>query len=128
MIKYAGYTGVFEFDADLEVFSGFVVDLRDQIYFEGHSVKELKTSMRRAIDHYLETCRSRGEEPERPFSGKLNVRLGPELHRSIALAAAGRGQSINTWIVDAVRSAVGGHRGSLPVTRREIRGRRNTVR
>ena len=62
MIEYKGYTGVFEFDTELELFSGFVVDLRDQIYFEGGSVEELKASMCRAIDHYLEVCEARGEE------------------------------------------------------------------
>ena len=44
MIEYKGYTGVFEFDTELELFSGFVVDLRDQIYFEGESVEQLKAS------------------------------------------------------------------------------------
>jgi predicted HicB family RNase H-like nuclease len=39
MIDYNGYTGVFEFDAELEIFTGHVVDLRDQIYFEGDSVE-----------------------------------------------------------------------------------------
>ena len=88
MIEYKGYTGVFEFDADLQIFSGHVIDLRDQIYFEGDSVEALQASMRRAVDHYLEVCESRGEEPGHPFSGKLNLRLGSELHRAAAVAAA----------------------------------------
>jgi len=75
MIDYKGYTGVFEFDPDLRLFTGHVVDLRDEIYYEGDSVQALESSMGRAIDHYLEVCKARGEEPERPFSGKLNVRL-----------------------------------------------------
>ncbi len=29
-MEYIGYTGMFEFDTDLELFSGYVVDLRDQ--------------------------------------------------------------------------------------------------
>ena len=106
MMEYRGYTGVFEFDAELEMFTGFVVDLRDQIYFEGESVEELKASLRRAVDHYLEVCAARGEEPEKPYSGKLNVRFGPELHRAVALAAAASGESINSWLIQAVSSAV----------------------
>lgn len=35
---------------------------------------------------------------ERSFSGKLNLRLGPELHRRVALDAAEAGVSINTWV------------------------------
>jgi predicted HicB family RNase H-like nuclease len=122
MIEYKGYTGVFEFDVELEVFSGFVVDLRDQIYFEGGSVEELKASMRRAVDHYLEVCEARGEEPEKPFSGKLNVRLGPDLHRAVAVAAAARGESINSWLIHVVSSAAEQDPNVIPLTRREMRG------
>ncbi|MBM3501485.1 MAG: type II toxin-antitoxin system HicB family antitoxin [Armatimonadetes bacterium] len=105
MIDYKGYTGVFEFDPDLRLFTGHVVDLRDEIYFEGDSVEAIEASMRRAVDHYLGVCATRGEEPERPFSGKLNVRLGSELHRAAAVAAAARGESLNAWLARIVEEA-----------------------
>jgi predicted HicB family RNase H-like nuclease len=124
MIEYKGYTGVFEFDSELELFSGFVVDLRDQIYFEGGSVEELKASMRRAIDHYLEVCEARGEEAEKPFSGKLNVRLGSDLHRAVAVAAAARGESINSWLIHVVSSAAETDPKMVPPTWPETRGGR----
>lgn len=117
MIEYKGYTGVFEFDADLELFVGHVVDLRDQIYFEGDSVGRLKTSMHRAVDHYLQVSEARGEEPEKPFSGKLVVRLGTDLHRSVAVAAAVSGESINSWIVRALSSGVEEDRRDLPLAK-----------
>lgn len=105
MIDYKGYTGVFEFDPDLRLFTGHVVDLRDEIYFEGDSVEAIEASMRRAVDHYLEVCATRGDEPERPFSGKLNVRLGSDVHRAAAVAAAARGESLNTWLARIVEEA-----------------------
>ena len=105
MIEYKGYTGLVEFDQDLRSFTGHVIDLRDEIYFEGSSVEELETSMKRAVDHYLSVCAKRGEEPERPFSGKLNLRLGTDLHRAAALAAAAKGESLNNWLVQVVESA-----------------------
>jgi predicted HicB family RNase H-like nuclease len=108
MIEYKGYASVIGFDPVLRLFSGHVVDLRDEIYFEGDSVKALEASMRRAVDHYLSVCKSRGEEPERPFSGKLNVRLGSNLHRASALAAAAEGESLNNWLVHIVESAARG--------------------
>ena len=107
MIEYKGYSGVFEFDPELEVFAGHIVDLRDQIYFEGSSVEELKESMARAVDHYLRVCERRGEEPDRPFSGRFNVRLPPSLHRRVAKAAAMSGKSMNEWITEAVAREVG---------------------
>jgi predicted HicB family RNase H-like nuclease len=105
MIEYKGYTGVVEFDPELSLFAGHVIDLRDEIYFEGESVEELTASMRRAVDHYLRVCEARDEEPARPFSGKLNLRLGPDLHRAAAVAAAAEGESLNAWLTKLVESA-----------------------
>jgi predicted HicB family RNase H-like nuclease len=83
-----------------------VVDLRDQIYFEGRSVEDLKESMHRAADDYLEACAKWGDTPERPFSGRFNVRLSPELHRKVAVSAAAQGRSMNDWVVDVLRRGV----------------------
>ena len=123
MIDYKGYTGVFEFDPELRIFAGHVVDLRDEIYFEGESVEELEQSMKRAVDHYLEVCEARGETPERPFSGKLNMRLGPQLHRAAAAAAAADGQSLNDWLKRVVADAA-----QVPATRTVRRQRSKKAR
>lgn len=101
MIEYKGYTGVFEYDAEIEALSGYVIDLRDQIYFEGESIEEVRASMARAVDHYLEVCRTRGENPDRPFSGRFNARFASSLHRKIAIAAATKHESMNDWLVEA---------------------------
>jgi predicted HicB family RNase H-like nuclease len=102
MIEYKGYTGVFEYDRDIEMLAGHVIDLRDEIYFEGNSVEEIKASMQRAVDHYLEVCQTRGEDPGRPFSGQLRVRLDSELHQRAAVLAAASGLSLNALIVRAL--------------------------
>jgi len=60
MIEYKGYTGVIVFDPELRVFTGHVVELRDEIYFEGDSVDALEASMQRAVDHYLSVCQEAG--------------------------------------------------------------------
>ena len=105
MIEYKGYTAVVEYDPEFRAFTGHVIDLRDEIYFEGASVTDLESSLKRAVDHYLSVCLKRGEEPERPFSGKLNLRLGSDLHRAAVLAAAAEGESLNNWLVRVVESA-----------------------
>ena len=123
MIDYKGYTGIFEFDPELELFTGHVVDLRDEIYFEGESVDDLKASMKRAVDHYLKVCKQRKEDPEKPFSGKLNVRLGSDLHREVAVAAGAAGESINSWIVRVVETATADRQGSES-QRKRTRGKK----
>jgi predicted HicB family RNase H-like nuclease len=132
MIEYKGFTGAIEFDPELRLFTGHVLDLRDEIYFEGDSVESLEASMHRAVDHYLNVCKSRGEDPERPFSGKLNLRLGPQLHRAVAVAAAAEGDSLNNWLVRVVEAAAASttsKRRSRPMTttsRKVVKKSRNT--
>jgi hypothetical protein len=72
----------------------------------------------------LEVCEARGEEPEKPFSGKLNVRLGSDLHRAVAVAAAARGESINSWLIHVVSIAAEQDPTVIPLTHHETRGGR----
>jgi predicted HicB family RNase H-like nuclease len=98
MLDYKGYKGQVEFDQEAGLFHGEVVDTRDVITFQGTSVHELEQAFRDSIDDYLEFCAERGEEPDKPFSGRLMVRLDPELHRSLYVEARGTGKSLNQLI------------------------------
>lgn len=100
MLEYRGYKGKVEFDADAGLFHGEVLDTRDVITFQGASVDELETAFRESVEDYLAFCQERGEEPDKPFSGRLMVRLPPELHRRVYVAARRAGTSINQWIAD----------------------------
>lgn len=75
MLKYKGYTGHVEYDDEAGILHGEVLDLRDVITFHGTSVEEVEQSFRESIDDYLEFCQQRGEETEKPFSGRLMLRL-----------------------------------------------------
>ena len=99
-MKYKGYTAHIEYDEEEGIFHGEVLDLRDVITFEGRSVTELRRALRDSVDDYLEFCEKRGEEPDRPFSGRLMVRLPPELHRAIYTRARQQGKSLNQYIAD----------------------------
>lgn len=105
MLEYRGYKGHAEFDDEAGVCHGEVLDTRDVITFEGTSVDELEAAFRESIDDYLDFCRERNEEPDRPFSGRLMLRLPPELHRRIHVEAKRAGKSINQWIADRLEQA-----------------------
>ena len=102
MIRHKGYTGVFEFDGEIDTFSGHVIGTRDQLYFEGTSLDELKESMVNVVDLYLETCEEHGKNPDKPFTGQLRVRMDAEIHRAAAIAASASGQSLNAYIIQAI--------------------------
>src|SRR5215210_6463330 len=107
MKPYKGYTATVEFDADEMVLHGRVENIRDVISFQAVSVDDLQPRFEEAIDDYLDLCSERGEQPEKPFSGKFVLRLDADLHREIALRSARERKSLNAWIVDAVSAALG---------------------
>jgi len=105
-IQYKGYMGVFEYDPDADFFHGEVVNLKDVVTFQGRSIDELKEALAESVEDYLDFCREEGEEPQKPYSGKLHLRLKPELHREAATAAAVSGKSLNSWIADTLTERV----------------------
>jgi predicted HicB family RNase H-like nuclease len=105
MLKYKGYSGHVEYDEKAKLFHGEVLDTRDVITFQGTSVDEIEQSFRDSIDDYLDFCRDRGEEPDKPFSGKLVLRMSPELHHKVFIKAVKSGKSVNKWISDTLESA-----------------------
>ena len=102
-LKYKGYTGNVNFDAEDKIFHGRVLGITDVIGFEGESVSELEKDFCEAIDDYLETCQEIGKAPEKPFSGRFVLRVPSELHCAIALEAKRQNKSINKWITDTCR-------------------------
>ena len=78
MMEYKGYTaGPIEFDPEEMTFSGIVAGLKDVIHFEGSNADELFAAFKESIDNYLSLCVERGEEPDRPFNGKILVGRHP---------------------------------------------------
>ncbi len=103
MLKYKGYSGEVEYDSEAKIFHGEVLDTKDVITFQGKSVSEIEKSFKESIDDYLEFCKKRGEEPDKPFSGKFVLRISSELHHKIYLNARKKGKSINNWIIDLLK-------------------------
>lgn len=103
MMQYKGYSGKVEYDDDAEIFHGEVIGLRDVITFQGKTVNEIKHAFRESVDDYLDFCVQLGQAPEKPFTGKFMLRLTPDLHRKVFVAAKQSGESINGWVVDQLQ-------------------------
>lgn len=101
-MEYKGYFGKVEFDDEADIFYGEVINLRDVVTFQGETVKELRKAFHDSVDDYLEFCAARGEEPEKPYSGKFVVRVDPELHKTISIQARKNGKSLNAWVHEAL--------------------------
>ena len=104
-MSYKGYTGHVEFDDEAGIFHGEVLDLRDVVTFQGTSVAELEQAFKDSVDDYLEFCQERQEKPDKPFSGRLMLRLPPELHRKVYTSSKREGKSLNQWIAERLERA-----------------------
>ncbi|MCH7827257.1 MAG: type II toxin-antitoxin system HicB family antitoxin [Bacteroidetes bacterium] len=105
MLNYKGYSGQINYDDEMKILHGEVIDTRDVITFQGRSVDEIEKAFRESIDDYLDFCKERGEEPEKPFSGKFILRMPPRLHHKLYLKANRSGKSLNKWVVETLDSA-----------------------
>jgi predicted HicB family RNase H-like nuclease len=107
MMEYRGYKAQIDFDDNAGLFHGEVINTRDGITFHGRTVDELRHGFREAVDDYLDWCARRGAGDLPLFSGRLSLRLPPDLHRSIAAAARRDGKTITTWITERLGEVVG---------------------
>ena len=106
MMEYKGYIGKVEIDEEAGVLHGEVINIRDVIAFEGQTIEEMNQAFRDSIDDYLEFCAQRGEDAEKPFSGKFIVRLPVEVHRKAYIKARLANQSLNSWVREVIETAV----------------------
>lgn len=105
-MTYKGYTARIEFDAKDRIFVGHIIGIRDVIGFHGRSVGDLESAFHEAVNNYIAACKKLGQSPNKPYSGKLMLRLTPEVHAAVAIAAEANGQSINQWAGEALLKAV----------------------
>lgn len=101
-----GYKAKIEYDEDLDLFRGDILGLTGGADFYGKSPKELRIEFKKSLETFLEVCLEKGIEPRRNFSGKFNLRISPELHERIAIAAQAEGKSINSIALEALQSRV----------------------
>jgi predicted HicB family RNase H-like nuclease len=105
MMEYKGYLARVEFNDEADILHGEVINIRDVVTFQGKSVNELRQAFEDSVEDYLTFCDERGEEPDQPFSGRLTVRLSPEQHRKIILAAERAGKGVDAWVTEALAHA-----------------------
>ncbi len=95
MFEYKGYYGSVRYNAEDEILYGKIEFIRDLVDYQGADVQELKKAFEDSVDDYISTCKELDKEPDKPFKGSFNVRVGEELHRKAHYLAIERGISLN---------------------------------
>jgi predicted HicB family RNase H-like nuclease len=105
VMTYKGYMARIEFDQRDSIFMGKIIGIADSITFHGETVKKLKADFQAAIDHYIADCAATGRAPLKAASGKLMLRVSPEIHaRALAIAKIS-GKSLNQWAEEVLNKA-----------------------
>lgn len=104
MLKYKGYIGHATYDDEAEIFYGEVINTSDVITFQSDNARQLKEEFKISVDEYLNFCQEKGIDPEKPFSGKLIIRMEPETHQKVSVAAKISGKSVNKWLLESVEN------------------------
>lgn len=105
-MTHKGYAAQIEYSDEDQCFVGHIAGIKDVVGFHGESVSELRAAFEEAVDDYLETCAKLNRSPQRPYSGKLMLRIPPEIHAAVAVAAEVSGKSINQWAAEKFADAV----------------------
>ena len=109
-----GYHAKIEYDEDLDLFRGEILGLNGGADFYGKNPEELRVEFKASLKVFLQVCAEKGIEPRKHFSGKFNLRIPPELHEQLAIAAQAEGKSLNLLTQEALRVHVAsGMQGSL---------------
>lgn len=104
-MSHKGYTARVELDERDNIFVGRVLGLHAMISFHGETVTELRQAFEAAIEDFLLDCKEQGVKPEKPASGKLMLRVPPEVHGAALVAAQASGKSLNQWATEALQQA-----------------------
>jgi len=101
-----GFHANIEYDEELDLFRGEILGLNGGADFYGKNPKELRSEFKKSLQVFLDVCQEKGIEPKRNFSGKFNLRISPELHEQLAIAAQAQGKSINLLAQEALQLRV----------------------
>jgi len=108
-LTYKGYTAIVGFSAEDECLVGHIAGINDIIGFHADSVDEIRKVFKETVDDYLASCVKIGREPNKPYSGKVTLRLPPGLHAQLAIQAEANGSSLNSWLVSTLSQAIVHH-------------------
>jgi predicted HicB family RNase H-like nuclease len=105
-MNYKGFIGHVEYDDESKIFHGEVIGTSDVITFQGTTVDEIEQAFKDSIDDYINFCKLEDKEPQKSFSGIVNLRMGSERHKKVAIFAEHYGKSLNEWINEAIEEKI----------------------
>lgn len=104
-MTFKGYAAQINYSDEDACFIGHIAGIMDVIGFHADNVADLRHSFEAAVLDYLATCEKLGRPAQNPASGKLMLRVPPEVHGAALVAAQVKGMSLNQWASNVLREA-----------------------
>ena len=106
LMTYKGYAARIEYSDEDNCFIGHIAGIDDIVGFHGESVSELRALFNQAVDDYLVACKKINKSPQKPYSGKIMLRIPQETHAAVAMLAEAHGKSLNAWVITLFLKAI----------------------
>jgi predicted HicB family RNase H-like nuclease len=104
-MTHKGYTARIDYDDRDGIFVGRVLGISAIIGFHAETVCALRGAFEAVVDDYLASCAKLGKAPQRAASGRLMLRVPPEVHGAALRAASVAGKSLNQWAASVLEAA-----------------------
>jgi predicted HicB family RNase H-like nuclease len=103
LMRYKGFFGSINASIDDNCLFGKLEFIRPLVNYEGNTPTELKQAFEEAVDDYVSDCEARKIEPEKPFKGSFNIRIGEDRHMRVATFVNNKKfKSINDFVIQAI--------------------------
>ncbi|MEQ1642403.1 MAG: type II toxin-antitoxin system HicB family antitoxin [Pyrinomonadaceae bacterium] len=106
VMTFGEYHAAIDFDPEIEMFRGEFIDLNGGADFYADSIKNLRKEGEISLRVFLDFAREKDIDPKKPSSGKLILRLKPEIHKKYRLLASSKKVSLNKLLNDTLEKAV----------------------
>ncbi len=106
LMEYKGFYGSVEASVEDGCLFGKLEFIDPLVNYEGDTVQEIEAAFHEAVDNYIESCEELGVEPQKPYRGTFNVRIGQKLHRAAAIAAKQKDINLNELVKLAIEREI----------------------
>ena len=100
-----GVKAVITYDSDIDMFRGEFLGLNGGADFYAQDAEGLRREGAISLRVFLDACKEDNVDPFKSYSGKFLLRVPPEDHAAISLAASASGKSLNQWAVEVLKQA-----------------------
>ena len=105
-MKFGRHVAVISYDPEIEMFRGEFVGLNGGADFYADTLKSLRKEGEKSLKIFLDFAKEKNISPEKRFSGRLVLRLDPEIHRLYKLRASAKNVSLNQLLNETLENSV----------------------